>query len=168
MLGYNPAMAVAAKSGPLEVTLSDLDATAGLAARVAACLRPGDVVALYGDLGTGKTAFARALVRTLCGPDEEVPSPTFTLVQTYAAPDLEIWHFDLYRLERPEDALELGLDEALANGAAMIEWPERLGRHLPPDRLEIRFAYGGTEAERTATLAGRGGWAARLRELGLE
>jgi len=161
-------MAVAAKSGPLTVALADPDATARLAARVAACLRPGDVIALRGDLGAGKTAFARGLVRTLCGAEEEVPSPTFTLVQTYAAPDFDIWHFDLYRLERPEDAFELGLEDAVADGVTLIEWPEKLGRYLPPDRLDIHFAYGTGESERAATLSGRGAWPERLRDLGLE
>jgi len=159
-------MAVAAKPGPLTVALSDPEATARLAARIAACLRPGDVVALYGDLGAGKTVFARSLIRALCG-DEEVPSPTFTLVQTYAAPDFEIWHFDLYRLERPEEVFELGLEEALAGGVTLIEWPERLGRRLPADRLEVRLAYGGRESERTVALSGTGDWPDRLRSLGL-
>lgn len=159
-------MAVAAKSGPLTVALSDPDATARLAACVAARLRPGDVVALYGDLGSGKTVFARALIRTLCG-EQEIPSPTFTLVQTYCAPEFEIWHFDLYRLERPEDVFELGLEESLAGAVTLIEWPERLGRHLPTHRLEVRLGYGAGESERTVVLSGTGDWPARLRGLDL-
>lgn len=161
-------MAVATDSGPLIVTLADPDATARLAARIASCLRPGDVVALRGDLGTGKTSFARGLIRALCDPEEEVPSPTFTLVQTYSAPGFEIRHFDLYRLERPEDAVELGLEEAMADGVTLIEWPERLGPYLPAERLDIGLAYGDGETARIATLAGSEAWRRRLRRLGLE
>lgn len=160
-------MAVAAESGPLTLALTDPGATERLAARIAACLRVGDVIALSGDLGSGKTVFARALIRALCG-DEEVPSPTFTLVQIYAAPAFEIWHFDLYRLERPDDAFELGLEDALADGVTLIEWPERLGHRLPMHRLEIHLAYGTGETERTAVLAGTGDWPDRLWSLSLE
>ncbi len=150
-------MAVAAKSGALTVALADPDATARLAAALAPLLRAGDVVGLRGELGTGKTTFARALIRALAGGDEEVPSPTFTLVQTYAAPDFEIWHFDLYRLEKPEDALELGIEDAMADAVTLIEWPERLGSWLPADHLNILFAYTDSERGRTATIAG-GDW----------
>lgn len=158
-------MVVTADSGRLIVTLADLDATAKLAAAVARLLRVGDVVALEGDLGAGKTAFARALIRELTGQDEEVPSPTFTLVQTYEASDFEIWHFDLYRLEKPEDAFELGIEDAMADGVCLIEWPDRLGAWLPRDRLTVAIAYGPDESERVAMLSGGGDWPARLKEL---
>ncbi len=158
-------MAVAAESGALTVALADPDATARLAVALAKLLRPGDVVALRGDLGTGKTTLARALIRALTETDEEVPSPTFTLVQTYAAADFEIWHFDLYRLEKPEDAVELGIEDAMAEGVTLIEWPERLGSWLPAHRLDIRLSYGGTETERVATLCGTDDWAQRLGDL---
>src|SRR5947207_3065485 len=95
-----------------ETVLPDPAATAALAGRVAPLARRGDVVALRGDLGSGKTAFARAFIAARAGRPVEVPSPTFTLVQTYELPDGAIWHFDLYRLERPDDAIELGIDEA--------------------------------------------------------
>jgi tRNA threonylcarbamoyladenosine biosynthesis protein TsaE len=158
-------MAIAAKSGALTVALADPDATARLAVALAPLLRTGDVVALRGELGTGKTTFARALIRALTGSDEEVPSPTFTLVQTYAAREFEIWHFDLYRLEKPEDALELGIEDAMADAVTLIEWPERLASWLPADCLEIRFAYADTESARRATIAGGGDWPGRLRVL---
>jgi len=114
---------------------------AALAARLAPLLKTGDVVTLEGDLGAGKTAFARALIRSFA-PEEEVPSPTFTLVQVYELPQISIWHFDLYRLaEKEMDVLELGWDDARINGVCLVEWPDRLGKLLPKDRLEIKIGF---------------------------
>ena len=157
-------MSIAADSA-LTFALADPDATARLAAALAPLLRVGDVVALRGELGTGKTTFARALIRALTGGDEEVPSPTFTLVQSYAAPAFEIWHFDLYRLEKPDDAIELGIEDAMADGVTLVEWPERLGPWLPADRLDVRLSYADGEAGRNAALCGGGEWPERLRGL---
>jgi len=159
-------MPVASKQGALTLALADPDATARLAAALAPLLRPGDVLALRGELGTGKTTLARALIRALTDSDEDVPSPTFTLVQTYAAPAFEVWHFDLYRLEKPEDAFELGIEDAMAEAVTLIEWPERLGSWLPARRLDIRLAYGDGETARTAVISGGGDWPVRLRVLG--
>ncbi|MGE0164897.1 MAG: tRNA (adenosine(37)-N6)-threonylcarbamoyltransferase complex ATPase subunit type 1 TsaE [Dongiaceae bacterium] len=142
--------------------LGDEAATVALARRIAAVAHAGDVIALAGDLGTGKTRFARAFVDAAAGDGEEVPSPTFTLVQTYESPAGPIWHFDLYRLARPEEAYELGFEEALTDGIALIEWPERLGGLLPVERLDIALAYGDRPTARRARLAGHGGWAPRL------
>lgn len=161
-------MVVATDSGKLVVSLANLDATARLAAALAPLLRAGDVVALEGDLGAGKTAFARALIRELTGGEEEVPSPTFTLLQIYEAPDFDIWHFDLYRLEKPEDVFELGIEDAMAEGVTLIEWPDRLGRYLPRDRLIVRMDYADGESARVATLSGGGGWRDRLAGLAHE
>jgi tRNA threonylcarbamoyladenosine biosynthesis protein TsaE len=144
--------------------LPDETATAALAARVAARLAPGDVVALTGDLGAGKTAFARAAIRSLAGAEEEVPSPTFTLVQTYELPAFPLWHFDLYRLKSSDEVLELGWDEVRDGGVALVEWPDRLGRLAPNDRLDIRLTITGDGARR-AELTGRGSWAGRLEKL---
>lgn len=111
-----------------------------LAHDVAFALKPGDVLTLEGDLGAGKTTFARALIEALAQtPGMEIPSPTFTLVQSYEAPRMEIAHFDLYRLGAPEELLELGLDLALSRGIALIEWPERAGDLLPADRFTLRL-----------------------------
>lgn len=143
----------------LILNLADDAATAALGARVGALARAGDVIALQGDLGAGKTTLARALIQHLVGADTEVPSPTFTLVQTYALPSLPIWHFDLYRLEDPGEARELGIEEAV-DGLALIEWPERLGSYLPRQRLEIRLSFDG--AGRIARLVDFDDWSTRI------
>lgn len=146
--------------------LDGLAATAALAADLARLARPGDVIGLSGDLGTGKTSFARAFInaRARASGTEvgEVPSPTFTLVQTYDLPGVTIWHFDLYRLERPEDAYELGIEDAFAGGLSLIEWPERAAALLPADRLELEFSFSESPDRRHVRLVGRGDWAARL------
>jgi len=147
------------------VNLSDEAATRRLGAALAALARPGDVIALRGTLGAGKSTLARAFIRAVTTPDEEVPSPTFTLVQQYDGEAGLIWHFDLYRLEKPEDALELDIEEAFAEGISLIEWPDRLGRHLPRRRLDITLAAGDDEGGRTVTLTATGPWAARLGEI---
>jgi tRNA threonylcarbamoyladenosine biosynthesis protein TsaE len=118
------------------IPLPDADATARLGAAVARVLQPGDAVCLWGPLGAGKSTLARGLIRALTSPDEEVPSPTFTLVQTYEAA-FPVSHFDLYRLADADEAYEIGLDEAMDEGAAIIEWPERLAGALPVTRLDI-------------------------------
>lgn len=149
----------------LSLDLPDEAATAALAARLGPLLRRGDMVALRGDLGAGKTAFSRALVRALSGdPAEEVPSPTFTLVQTYDLPDLSLWHFDLYRLTAPEEVLELGWEEVRAEGCALVEWPDRLGAWLPAERLDLTLRIAGPTA-RVAEINGYGSWAGRVSAL---
>lgn len=143
------------------LSLPDETATAALARRIAPHLRRGDVVTLLGDLGAGKTAFARAVIRALSGEEVEVPSPTFTLVQTYDTDAGAVWHFDLYRLSGPDEVTELGWEEAV-DGVALVEWPERLGPLTPPDRLAVALRMAGTADARRAELTGHGTWAARL------
>ena len=147
-----------------ELYLADLAATERLAKEIARLARVGDVLALAGPLGVGKTAFARAFIRAL-GGEEEVPSPTFTLVQLYELGTLTLYHFDLYRLERPEEAYELGIEEAFAEGVTLIEWPERLGPLLPPERLDLALAFAEESDARRVRLTGHGSWARRLAEL---
>ena len=142
--------------------LADEAATARLGAAIARMLAPGEAVCLSGPLGAGKSTLARALVRALTAPDEEVPSPTFTLVQFYEGARLKVAHFDLYRLSNPNEAYEIGLDEALDDGAVVIEWPERLDGRLPPDRLAVEIALEGEG--RVARLTPHGAWKGRKLE----
>ena len=134
--------------------------TDDLARRIGARLRPGDTILLSGDIGAGKTRFARALILSLLDGPEDVPSPTFTLVQTYASPLGEIWHADLYRLSMPEELDELGLSEAFDTAVCLIEWPERMGAWVPPRSVQLRFdiAPDGEDLRRvTLTAAGSEG-----------
>ncbi len=148
------------------IVLPDAEATARLGAAVAARIQPGETVLLYGPLGMGKSTLARGLIRALTRPDEDVPSPTFTLVQFYES-EPPVAHFDLYRLTRAGEAAEIGLDEALDEGCAVIEWPERLGDDpsvwLGPDRLSVSLAEQGTG--RVATVSGVGRWESKLKNL---
>ncbi len=159
----------------IEFELPDLAATAALAGRLARLVRAGDVIALGGDLGTGKTSFARAFINALpraaeaeggAAEPEEVPSPTFTLLQIYRRRPADVWHFDLFRLERPEEAWELGIEDAFAEAISLIEWPERLGSLLPAARLDLLLRFGSRSESRHAVLVAGNGWSDRLAELG--
>ena len=112
-----------------------LSQTKHLAESFAKLLDVGDVIALYGTLGVGKTAFTRFLVQSFCGEKEEVPSPTFTLLQTYETDDFPIFHFDLYRLKKPDEVLELGIEDAFYDGVSLIEWPDKMGNYLPQKKI---------------------------------
>ncbi|OBY25886.1 tRNA (adenosine(37)-N6)-threonylcarbamoyltransferase complex ATPase subunit type 1 TsaE [Leisingera sp. JC1] len=121
-------------------TLNSPEETADLAARVAGALRPGDCLLLEGVIGAGKTHFARHLIQSLMDVPEDVPSPTFTLVQTYEVPAGELWHTDLYRLCSLEELEELGLTEAFENAICLVEWPDRLQELTPPHALHLTLA----------------------------
>ncbi len=146
-----------------EFSLSDEDATAALASRIAPYLTVGDTLLLEGDIGAGKSAFARALIRARLDRMEDVPSPTFTLVQTYEDDDAEIWHCDLYRLTHPDEALELGLDDAFETAICLIEWPDRLGDVAPKSALTLSFEA--QKGQHHVTISGPDPWANRLRGL---
>ena len=141
--------------------LGSADALEAWGARLAESLRVGDIVALSGDLGAGKTTLARGILRGL-GLAGEAPSPTFTIVQTYDPPEvrLPVWHVDLYRLDTSEDTGELGLDEAFDMALVVIEWPERMGALLPRRALQISLDGAG-EAERRLTVAVPPDWEGR-------
>ncbi len=144
-------------------TLSE-PAMTDLAGKLAGLLRAGDCVALYGDLGAGKSSFARAVIKTLAGVDG-APSPTFTLVQGYETPKGPLWHFDLYRLKKPEEVYELGWEEALAGGLVLVEWPEQAEALLPASRLAARLDFAQTGEERRILIEGHAAWASRLSSL---
>lgn len=112
--------------------------TIELAQKLAKITKIGDVWALNGTLGVGKTVFARAFIQAL-SKATEVPSPTFTLLQTYATPEFDIYHYDLYRLEKPSDVFELDVEEAFYSGVSLVEWPEKMGRFLPRDVWVVNF-----------------------------
>ncbi len=143
------------------IALADLAATAALGTEIAASLAVGDLVALAGDLGAGKTTLARGILTGL-GLSGPMPSPTFTLVQTYEAPKLVVRHYDLYRIEDPREIAELGLDEALEDGAVLVEWPERAGGLLPDDLLTVSLTMPDAHT-RLAELSGPARWASFFR-----
>ena len=161
--------AVQTEPATATITLGDVAATTRFAHRCAAKARRGDVVALSGGLGTGKTTFARGFVNAVAdregAPREEVPSPTFTLVQVYEFPENTVFHFDLYRLEGPAETVELGVEEAFADGISLIEWPDRLATGLPSDRLELSFDFGDLPDARRCDVRGFGSWASRTADL---
>ena len=124
----------------LKLELQDLAATERFGQFLSVGLVAGDVIALQGPLGAGKSALARALISKLCPYETDIPSPTFTLVQTYDMPDgTPLWHLDLYRIDTPDDAIELGIEDAFLDAVCLIEWPERLGTLLPDDCLSIHI-----------------------------
>ncbi|MCR9194764.1 MAG: tRNA (adenosine(37)-N6)-threonylcarbamoyltransferase complex ATPase subunit type 1 TsaE [Hyphomonas sp.] len=143
--------------------LPTLEATQDLARTLAPGLKAGDVIALRGGLGAGKTTFARTLIETLLGRPTEVPSPTYTLVQTYDGPDFPIFHMDLYRLESPDEVFELGWDET-RTGLALIEWPDRAGTYLPSWRLDLTLEILG-DTRKAILEPGGEDWQKRLHEL---
>jgi hypothetical protein len=147
-------------------SLEDVDLVAldRLAQRVALMLKRGDIIALSGPLGAGKTNFARLLLMRL-GAEGEVPSPTFSLVQAYATPRFNVQHCDFYRLERPSEIAELGLDDLIPQSVTLVEWPERASGWLPADRLDIALDETADPHRRRILLEGHGSWAPRLERL---
>ncbi len=146
------------------IDLPDETATMALGTALAPVLKAGDLIRLEGDLGAGKSTLARALIAALTGVTN-APSPTFTLVETYEGPDFPLWHFDLYRLERPEDVWELGLEDALDGGASLIEWPQQAAGLLPDGALTVKLEMAG--AARCAAIAGNEDWRQRLEAAGI-
>lgn len=145
----NPALSV-------EIVLPSPEATEMLARAVADQLGPGDTVLIEGPIGAGKSHFCRAAIRQLMAKadlTEDVPSPTFTLVQTYLLDVGEVWHSDLYRLTEPSQAIELGLEEAFETAIVLVEWPERLGALAPKNALTLTLSPGQSESARTARLS---------------
>lgn len=145
------------------LTLPSEDETSLLGRTLARYASAGDCILLHGQVGAGKSALARAFIRTLAGYEIEVPSPTFTLVQTYDMDEIEVWHADLYRLSDPQEIIELGLLDAMQDQICLIEWPELLGDLTPKNGLEITLEQNGDG--RLATLSFGPNWATRLERL---
>ncbi|MBP5534406.1 MAG: tRNA (adenosine(37)-N6)-threonylcarbamoyltransferase complex ATPase subunit type 1 TsaE [Alphaproteobacteria bacterium] len=142
--------------------VTTLAQTKHLAESLAKQLQVGDIIALYGTLGVGKTAFTRFLVQSFCGEKEEVPSPTFTLLQTYETEDFPIFHFDLYRLKKADEVLELGIEDAFYDGVSLIEWPEKMGGYLPEKKV-LRVEIDCQDEVRTFTFSSKNPkWTERL------
>lgn len=141
------------------IRLADPDATERFGRELARMIRRGDVIALFGDLGAGKTTLSRGILRGL-GHESDVASPTFPIVQPYEELAPPIWHVDLYRIDEPEELAELALDEALSDGALLIEWPERLGDALWPHALRL-YLTGAGEGARALTARVPPAWEAR-------
>ena len=139
-------------SRSISLTLSSSDETANLARHIAPLLTAGDVLLLDGPIGAGKSFFARTLILDLLPVPEDIPSPTFTLVQTYDTSDFEIWHCDLYRLSTPYEVQELGIEDAFQDAVCLIEWPDRLGDLTPLDALTLTLLLTDTPEERRAML----------------
>jgi len=148
---------------PISLSLPDLEATAALARRWVPLLKTGDCLALYGPLGAGKTAFARALIESF-GVTGEIPSPTFTLLQTYETMQMTLFHFDLYRLKNAHELEELGWDDALTSGVTIVEWPERAGNFLPYARFSLRFFFN-EDGSRRVEIEEQGGNPDRVKAL---
>ncbi|MEH6494595.1 MAG: tRNA (adenosine(37)-N6)-threonylcarbamoyltransferase complex ATPase subunit type 1 TsaE [Pseudomonas marincola] len=151
----------------LQVSVANENETAALAKSLGAILKAQDIVTLNGTLGAGKTAFARALIRGLCGETTEVPSPTFNLLLTYDCERAPIYHYDFYRLEDPEEVWELDIEEAYDTGITLIEWVSNLQDLAPETSLDITLSIpeGGDEGTRLITVTGPEDWQDRLKNL---
>lgn len=149
------------------LTLTSEDSLRAFGACLAPVLQPGDALLLVGEIGAGKTVLSRAIIQTrlaAIGVMEDVPSPTFTLVQTYALGNVDLWHCDLYRLTDPEEVVALGLEEAFRDAITLIEWPDRLGDQIPPNALVIDLRIpDATPLQRDMTLTAFGAeWSRRI------
>ena len=149
----------------VEICVANEDETKLVAKQLSGIVSCGELVTLIGDLGVGKTTFARAFIQSLTSNKEEVVSPTFTLVQTYEKQQNLIYHFDLYRVNDPEEIQELGFDDALANGIVLVEWPCRLGHFLPSIRLDLKIQQGKLQNSRKFQFFGYGYWSNRVKFL---
>ncbi len=141
---------------PLLIVLATEADTDALGRLLADHLHPGDTLLLGGPIGAGKSHLARAVIRQRLGRMEDVPSPSFTLVQTYEHPAGDIWHADLYRLSHPDEVMELGLEDAFASAICLVEWPDRLGRLAPIDAIHLTLSHHGDGRLAEIRFAGRG------------
>lgn len=148
---------------PLTIAIPTEEETKKIAHLLASILQKGDIIALFGDLGMGKTTLSKYILQSF--GFEDIPSPTFTLVQTYATPTQTFYHFDLYRLKTTEEIWELGIDEAFYEGICLIEWPERLANILPETALHCYFKQEKNTSERSLVFKGPASWQSRLTKI---
>lgn len=146
----------------LTLSLTSPEQTTRTARALGAVLRNGDTILLTGDVGAGKTHFARSLIQSLLTTPEDVPSPTFTLVQTYETPQGQIWHADLYRLSSSIEVEELGLTDAFDTSICLVEWPDRLGNLRPADALDLNFETTGDDTRRLTARWTDAKWSEKL------
>lgn len=139
----------------VKINLANFQTTLKFGARIADFAQSGDCFALFGDLGAGKTTFSRGFIQAILQTNEEIPSPTFTIVQTYEIDDETLYHFDLYRLENEEEIWELGWEE-ISNGISLIEWPERAKKYLPKNRVEINLKFNAASRIANISIFGNG------------
>lgn len=170
LAGHGPCGKTEGMTTPLfHLTLASPDATARFAAELGEIVRPGDTIMLDGPIGSGKTLFARSLIQARLAadgaPPEDVPSPTFTLVQTYETGTVEIWHADLYRITHPDEVEELGLTQAFEQAICLVEWPDRLGDLAPARALTLEFSPGEAEEARNILVYGASDWRDRLEQV---
>lgn len=144
----------------MKINIDSFEETKALAEKISKITKLGDVIELRGDLGAGKTTFAKYFINSLLYKEEEILSPTFNLVHTYDTKDFTIWHFDLYRLKHENEAEELAIIDAFSNGVCIIEWPQIISRILPKSRLLINILS--TQDSRQALIEGYGSWKDRL------
>jgi tRNA threonylcarbamoyladenosine biosynthesis protein TsaE len=145
-----------------QIETASPDQTAELAINIGKVLRAGDCLLLVGSVGAGKSLFARALIQSLQETPEDVPSPTFTIIQTYDTKLGDLWHCDLYRISSPHEVIELGLDDAMATAVTLVEWPENLADLTPPDALTIRINDLGGDVRKLSFESTDADWAAYL------
>jgi len=148
----------------LEVTLKNISETENLAKKIASLVKIGDLITLDGDLGTGKTSFARFFIRSLTNNKEEIPSPTFTLMQSYDTPNFPIHHIDLYRINSTAEVIELGIEESFDNGVSLIEWPKLAEPIFPSSYLAIELSFLENDI-RLAKINSFGNWIDRIKAL---
>jgi tRNA threonylcarbamoyladenosine biosynthesis protein TsaE len=157
------------QNNSIKIKLTDESDTQKIAVQISNFTKTGDIITLIGDLGCGKTTFARAFINARTAISEDVPSPTFTLLQTYEFPHktgtIPVYHFDLYRIESIHEIEELGMDDAFLDGISLIEWPDRLGERLPSDRLDIILNQSKNTNDRQATLNFYGSWTSRFHSI---
>lgn len=146
----------------MEYHLSDSQKTLALGQKLALKAKCGDVIALRGDLGAGKTTLSRGFIQALCDVSD-VPSPTYTLVQTYETSDFEIWHCDFYRLDTPDDIYELGVLDAFEEAVTVMEWPDKIGHHVPDNCLNVTILF--DDEARRVRITGPDEWMERLHDL---